>query len=763
MTSKCSTKSILGEIELYFEKLSKFDRKAEPVSVAIPFPKGLLVDPEQLQILDGEKFLFSQKYITAKWDDGSIKWLLVHFQVDLPGNKSKKIRAIIYKEGVAVSPPEICVQVIKSTEGVTINTGPLILNVQKKGFDIFREVIFEGRRLWGPGFTSGFYIISDDGSYYTTSRDEAEITVDEEGPLRAVVSAHGKHRDESGRTLFDYRTRIIAYAGKPYVEVEYQFINRERVPEVIIKEIGLHISKEPKGTPRLAIGEGYYQTRIEHSTKALEKLINAETILWQSNEHDEECFYGDFWADFMDEESGLAVSIYQAHQNFPKALKVNSHGITVLLYPSVEKPIGILQGVAKTHKIMLNFHKPDADLEEISSRSLQFQLPDQPIIPESWYEKSNVWQERVFVKKICNRLELLLIDMIDNRSKGLGMLSFGDGPEAGYTEQGRGRGDIVWCNNEYDPPHALFIQYARTGERRFRALAEAAAQHWIDVDFCHFSENPLREGGQIIHSARHATGGVTISHEWVQGLLDFYHFTGKREALEKALAIGENIIRHLRSPAYQRLGYFQARDTGWALLSLLSLYQETYEKRYLDIAKEIVESFLQWKEKFGTFLAPYTSHTQVRVPFMITIALNSLMRYYWITGDERVKKVIVEVLDDLIENAIMRGGILYYKELPSLQHRSPTPHFLESLAYAYELTGDQKYLRIGLRQLEYMLDRGFRRGGLPGRKEVRGDSIVKGYGLPGPGFAFASSLISILTFYKAASENNMLDHLDYKY
>jgi hypothetical protein len=748
-------------IELTFEKISKYDRKAEPVSVAIPFPKGRLVDPEQLQILDGDKLLFTQKNITARWDDGSVKWLLVHFQVDLPGNASKTIHAILKGEKKA-SLPVHRVQVMETDDGVTINTGPLELKIQKSGFDLFHEVRLVGKRLWAPGFMSGFYVVGEDGNRYCTSNDQAEVIIEESGPIRGVVTVSGKHRNENG-ALLDYRVRIIAYAGKPYVKVEYQFINRERMKAVYLREIGLKLQIEPKGEPSLAIGEGYYTTRIDKSSEALEKCINAETLLWQSSEHIDECFYGDFWADFKDECSGIAVSIYQAHQNFPKALKVDRQGIVVSLYPSTEEPIEILQGVAKTHKIMLHFHSPDIDLEDISSRSLQFQLPDQPTLPESWYKESRVWPERVFPNKLCSRIELLLVDMIDNRSKGLGMLSFGDGPEAGYTEQGRGRGEIVWANNEYDPPHALFIQYARTGERRFRSIAEAAAQHWIDVDFCHFSEDPLREGGQIIHSARHATGGVTISHEWVEGLLDFYHFTGKTEALKKALAIGENIIRHLRSPLFQRLGYFQARDTGWALLALLALYNETYDKRYLEVSKQIVESFIAWKEKFGTFLAPYTSHTQVRVPFMITIALNSLMRYYWLTKDERIKNTIIDVTNDLISHAIMRGGILYYKELPSLQERSATPHFLETLSYAYELTGDQKYLKIGLHQLEYMLDRGLGRGGISGRKEIKGYSLLKGYGLPGPGFAFASSLIPILTIYSVASEIGLMDYLDYKY
>jgi len=752
-------------IRLYFGKLSRYDRRAEPASVAIPFPKGRLSDPEQLRLVDEDRSLYGQKQVTARWEDGSIKWLLVHFQVDLPGNAPKALGAVIDEKRAEVPLPPQRVQVTETDGEVVINTGPLELKVQRRGFDLFHEVSLEGQMLWPPGFMSGFYLVERDGARYTTADDGAKITVEESGPLKGIVTVDGKHRNREGTFLY-YRTRITAYAGKPYVEVEYQFINREKTPKIFLKEIGLRLQTEPEGEPRLAMGEGYYGTRIEKGSKILEKCLNADTILWQSNEHIEECYYGDFWTDFVDDRRGIAVSIYQAHQNFPKALRVDRQGITVSLFPSTEEPIEILQGVAKTHRLMFHFHRPSVDLNEVSVRSLQFQLPDQPTMPESWYAEAGVWPEEIFPQKLCNRMELLLIDMIDRRSKGLGMLSFGDGPGAGYTEQGRGRGEIVWMNNEYDPPHTLYMQYARTGERRFRSIAEAAAQHWIDVDFCHYSEDLLREGAHIAHSARHATGGVTPSHQWVEGLIDYYHFTGKRESLEKALAIGENIIRHMQLERYQRLGEYQARDTGWALLALLALYRETYNKRYLEMSKEIVEEFLRWGEKLGVFLAPYTSHTQVRVPFMITIALNSLMRYYWITKDERVRNLILKQTDDLIENARMRGGIVYYKELPSLQGRSATPHLLETLAYAYRLSGDQRYLKIGFHQLQYMLDRGLvslARGGLLGRKEIRGDSIVKGYGAAeGPGFAFASSFIPLVTFYCVASETGLMNTIDYK-
>ena len=68
---------------LYFEKISQFDRPAEPVTVSIPFARGTLDDPRKLVIRDGPAPLAVQPRALAHWEDGSVKWLLVHLQPDL--------------------------------------------------------------------------------------------------------------------------------------------------------------------------------------------------------------------------------------------------------------------------------------------------------------------------------------------------------------------------------------------------------------------------------------------------------------------------------------------------------------------------------------------------------------------------------------------------------------------------------------------------------------------------------------------------------
>ena len=76
---------------LYFEKISQFDRCAEPVTVSIPFAAGALTDPARLVIRDNDVALPTQARALATWSDGSVKWLLVHFQPDLPDNRDKTL------------------------------------------------------------------------------------------------------------------------------------------------------------------------------------------------------------------------------------------------------------------------------------------------------------------------------------------------------------------------------------------------------------------------------------------------------------------------------------------------------------------------------------------------------------------------------------------------------------------------------------------------------------------------------------------------
>jgi hypothetical protein len=740
-------------IKLHFEKLSRFNRINEPCTVAVPFPQGELKDLSKIAITDGNKAVPSQFKVTAKWQDDSVKWLLINFLADLPGNKSKDY-FLTFNNSQDVVNDEI-LEVITEEERLKINTGKLKIEFSKKGENgIFHNLIHEDT-VYGSDEITGPVLYDTQGKSWYAEVGEEGWEVLENGPVRTIVQTKGKHINDEGNKWIDYTIRLYAYAGKPWVKLDYQVINKEDGTEQEIKGMEIKFKKPVSKADdiKTALATSNYLSKITEGSgeDKLYHLIDAKELVYEANEHFPETLYGTFWADWNDSmRGGVCATIYQAQQNFPKAMEVDKEGISIKIIPSEAGGIKLLQGMAKTHHMFLHFHNADEDVKSLNVRSLQFQMPDRPMLDPEVYERSKCFED-IFLKEKIDNVERYLINNADSRGKAYGILNWGDAPDPGYTQQGRGNGEPVWTNNEYDFPHAMMMMYAKSSERRMLDYMLVAAEHWADVDVCHYSTDPLRHNAQITHSARHVTGDVEVSHEWVEGLFDYYHVTGEQFAYETAIATGENILTHLAQPRYQKKGEINARETGWALRSLVALYKETYDEKWLEPAERIVEHFEAWKEEYGGWLAPYTDHTSIRVPFMIAVAVGSLMRYYRIRPQERIKNMIIDAVNDMVENCILENGLFYYKELPSLRRLGNNTLVLEALTNAFELTGDIEYLKYGVSTFEATIAGGPK--GLGGSKQIVGDALIT----QGPGpKGFAQSFFPVTTFYTAARKAGIL-------
>jgi hypothetical protein len=415
--------------------------------------------------------------------------------------------------------------------------------------------------------------------------------------------------------------------------------------------------------------------------------------------------------------------------------------------------------MGKTHRLLLHFHSADYSLEEISTRSLQFQLPDRPALSRAWYRANNPWRETFFPERVPGRLISFFNKLHDGRPSAMGMFHFGDAPDANYTDQGRGKGEIVWVNNEYDRPHACTLYYALTGQRRNLDSALVCGRHWLDVDFCHYHPDPLINGGLRMHDSYHATGKVIPSHQWVEGFLDYYFLTGRKEGLDAAISVGENVLRQLAQPEMNQPGATSVREGGWALRALVGLWLGTGDERWQKEARRLVDLFLTWFETYNALLAPYTSHSMPRVVFMISLTVNSFARYLLIEDDERIKQLIVSAVDDLIEHCMGPDGIFYYKELPSLKRYAPTAHALEALTHAYRISDNDRYLKIAARQFAALIDQPLESGG--GKKYLdKSGAVIRGQG---GGRIFADKYTSILLFAGEAAALGLLDWYEYPF
>lgn len=807
-------------IEIYCEKLYKYSRIEEPVSVTIPFKKGAYTKTEDMAVLQNGSRVLIQPKVTARYDDGSIRYLFLRFLADLPANKAAVLQFDVKaKAGTnsninKTAGKGMTATVEKVADGFRVDTGCLKYEVANHCGSIFKE-LDDGRKIYKAADFEGPYLKDGNGDTYDMQIDTWRVV--EAGPVCVILSAEGSslcsraddtaNSGTGGAKNIRFELRLTAYAGKPWTEVSYRIVNTTDNPLTVkslvfhykagaeavsdalipmnfdaetdstgcgdtltdnsanegplfhtrgISELEAIEKKTPPETVRTLVGSSNYKTDffIGKDGEPVNKVIDAKYLLKEANEHFAEVLYGTFMADRTDEKDGLCITVYQAQQNYPKAVKAYDGGVAVMLVPEDIGNVVMQSGMAKEQRFLMHFHEPDMQMWELDNRSTIYQMPDRPCIAPEEFKKAEVCMD-VFPEHLVNEVEIALIARADNHSRCYGMLNWGDSIDMGYTLQGRGGGKPVWSNNEYDYPHSCALMYARTGIRRFLDYLIVSAKHQMDVDVCHYSNNPLRIGGQWEHTAGHCKNGIMVcSHEWVEGVIDYYHFTGDERGLETAISIGDNILRLLDTPMYAKPGEANARETGWALRALVALYVETGDDKWLAKCDWIIDSFKIWEEEYGNWLAPYTDNTLIRVGFMISVAAGSVMRYYRVFPREDIKQMLIRAIDDVVENCTLDNGLFYYKELPSLSRNGNNTLLLESLAIAYELTGDKKYLEYGFKTFETNINN-TGRAGIGSKKVIDDAVIVSGDSTKG----FAQSFIPLVTYYKALGDTGLINNV----
>lgn len=793
-------------IEIKIDKLYRYDRKSEPCFIGFPLPKGKLSDENTVRLFDGSTSLPVQSKVTGRYADGSIRFLFLRFLADLPANKGKVLECVFeeseLKAHESAQSYDYSPVVAEDNDGgyhvqtTDEKSGKVFsFNIKNNADFVFEDITANGR-TWNAEQIAGPLLKDGQGENYGIKLGDWQAV--ENGPICAIYKNYGKHIKANGADGPEFEIKLTAYAGKSWIEFSYRLINTtdeafevKRLEldlwrDTALKDTVKSCAYIPKNLDSTGCGDAAKGTDNEMvchapSTDAAEKivqslsaeevrtiaatsnyktdyligkngagvgrLIDAEWLLKEANEHFAEVFYGTFFADCTDAKGGVAATIFQAHQNYPKAVLAGEGGIRVMLVPEDVEKIVLQSGMSREQKCLLHFHDAEMTVSEINDRSIIYQMPDRPYVSPAVHAASGVWPD-IFPKKTDVRVEQNLVCRGDAHGRAYGMLHFGDSYDSNYTAQGRGGGRLVWCNNEYDYPHSCALMFARTGIRRFLDYNIASCSHWMDVDVCHYHKDPIYRGGQWEHTAGHCENGVMVcSHEWVEGLLDYYHLTGDERGLETAIGIGENVNRLLELPMYAKAGEANARETGWALRTLTALYVETGDDKWLEKCGRIVNDFRVWEEQYGHWLAPYTDNTLVRVGFMISIAVGSLMRYYRVFPDPELKAMILRAVDDLVENCyVEEWGVFYYKELPSLNRVGNNTLLLEALAAAYDLSGNRRYLDYGIETFRNAIsDKQPLAGGAKRREEnavLLGSMSSK---------TFAQSMIPLTTYYRALS------------
>jgi hypothetical protein len=194
------------DVSLTVRNRGKTAKTGDPVTSGIPFAKGVLKSESQVRLLREGAEVDAQFMPAARWPDGSIRWLLVDFQADLPASGSA---SFTLRTGAAhAAYPGISID--DRENQLTIRTRSATFTFQKSEFAL-RGCFFEVR---SGGVTHRAVPFASKG-----------WTIEERGPMKVVVRVTGTWKPQLANALDRFMARLVFFRDKAYLRTFLTFRN----------------------------------------------------------------------------------------------------------------------------------------------------------------------------------------------------------------------------------------------------------------------------------------------------------------------------------------------------------------------------------------------------------------------------------------------------------------------------------------------------------------------------------------------------------
>lgn len=721
--------------------VSNRDIAAYPITYGAPFAVGALPDDRGLAIRRSDgTFLPLQTKVLERALDGSIRWLLLDFELPIAANETAHVDLV---RGCRVKPTER-VQIRQTQQHVLVTTPRLAVRINTKRFSLFDSYVCDDSEMILPG--SDIIVESVLGKrYYASNAGKLDVQVLEAGPVRAVVQVSGRNTAGDGDELLSFRVRYTFRAQSPGVLVSYKFTNLE-APEAGVQlasiqavlptslgtrttnllrqsNTGRHwfsVLRRVEENVEVICGkapDALAQSRYGRHDDGLIVIRNLNNLRENLSEYPHYLRPGN---PRTDQTGGLrAVYPYVAVQgeggsligfflrmafNYPKGLRCDRNTLTFDIWPSWAGNFQLRRGQSKEHDLLISLSNRVRSHEEMEGVFFDHELPPyggdprEPVeitLPADYVRSTEVLQLHRWLRYDPHRYLAVEMKLGSAGSKGSvsskGILDLGDHIS----------GDRSWAlNNQDDPILNRVREYYRREEYSMLSANWFWAKHTAHVDFVAYHPDPLQQGTTPAHCPEHTDGASYPSHMWLDGLMAMYCITGDPDFRDASLSIGENMLRWQKDEP--TIFYADSRECGWPALAWLRLYEHTHERKWLDAIHKVFLFLRKNVEPDGVIRYELPHGVGVlKGSYGEFIAWRALFFYYELTRKKEVKDFLVRCLDKvyLFKPAEMQGGWACNDMFPAWA--------------AYVLTGNDKYLEDNYPFLRFLMERpgGFPWGG----------------------------------------------------
>jgi YetA-like protein len=575
-------------------------RVAEPVTLGLPFPRGLCADPQSLSLVDaGGAPCPVQARVLDRWPDGSIRWALVDFQADVADSLASRYEVVVDGRVSSHLRDEPSLVVAHDACGITVDTGAARFVLRPLGRFPFEAVAVNGTSVVDPP-RSGLFVEAASGGTLTTVIERVEL--EEDGPLRSTVRCEGAVRESRGIEVLQLIARVHFHARSATVRVALTLRNRRPAGHpggiwtlggpgsVYLRDAALKMVSDTSDTS---------DTLVRCSPEVGTELVRCDTPFelyqdssggeqWQSTNHlnrDEVVppqFRGYRVRAGGHERQGLraspvvshssgnrtmAIAMPQFWQNFPKAIEAAPGELTLRLFPRQSTGAHELQGgEQKTHTFFIAF-----DRDRVTEMPLDWaRSPLLARADPSWYCASGAVSYLVPLAADPDRNYAALAqsavdgdDTFERKREAIdeyGWRHFGDvyaDHEAVFAKEANQGVIISHYNNQYDAVGGLATRFLRSGDPRWWTLMDDLASHVVDIDTYRTDQDKAAYNHGLFWHTYHyigagtsshrsypkhpnvGGGGPSAEHNYAAGLLLHYFLTGDARSRETAIELAQ--------------------------------------------------------------------------------------------------------------------------------------------------------------------------------------------------------------------------------
>ena len=216
----------------------------QSVSWGVPWPKGAVQKSDALVLKTADGTVIpAQVWPLAYWPDGSIMWSgqSIAATPDMAGPLKLAV-------GTA-SEPSVKVACTQDDQAITIDTGAIQVRVPKQGSTFIDSITAGGRKVVQDGKL--ICLLEDRSAQESagTVREEQfmsrikTVTLEQSGPLRAVVKIEGNHKSTStDRAWLPFVVRLYFNAGLDSIRIVHSFVFDSDGQSDFIKGVAISFS-----------------------------------------------------------------------------------------------------------------------------------------------------------------------------------------------------------------------------------------------------------------------------------------------------------------------------------------------------------------------------------------------------------------------------------------------------------------------------------------------------------------------------------------